>query len=168
MRRSIQKEPLYRKVNTRTHHHHHATGPDYRHDRNSKRETQAIDAEVPRGKMKQGVRRGLDYTPLFRFLLSKVGAGWSEVYSEARSRIDQEAPIFWLVARTEAEKKPVVRIGEASYFSGLYVDEAGTLALVDPNVKNRDLAPSCRCCTHTFNGEVLQRRFGEGPDHEGV
>jgi hypothetical protein len=159
MTRHDHKEPLYRKVNTRARNHRHPTGPDYRHQRNTKRENADVATEVKRGAMKQGVKRGLDYTPLFRFLLSKAGEEWGPVYREARIRLDREDPIFWLVARTDADKKPFVRCGEASYYSGLYVDPQGRLALVDPGFTRHNLEPSCECCTHTFNGQPVTRKF---------
>jgi hypothetical protein len=88
--RHARKAPLYRKVNTRARFHRHRTGPDYRHQRKSKREKIAAEAEVKRGTMKQGVKRGLDYTPLFRFLLKNVGKDWAPVYQEAQSRLDKD------------------------------------------------------------------------------
>ena len=99
--------------------------------------------------------RGLDYTPLFRFLLSKVGCKWDEVFSEAKSRLDKTEPIFWLEALNEPEKKDYVRMGEASYYSGLYVDENGVLQITNPDLKASDMKPFCNCCTHTFNGKVF-------------
>lgn len=56
-------------------------------------------------------RHGRDYTPLFRFLLSKVGGDWDAIHAEAVSRLDTPEPIFWLVALNEADRKPYVRIG---------------------------------------------------------
>lgn len=97
-------------------------------------------------------RRGLDYTPLFMFLLSRVGSDWDSVYREAVERLDRPEPIFWLVALNEADRCAVVRLGESSYYSGLYVDEGGILQRVDPGLKPEDLTPTCTCCTHTFNG----------------
>jgi hypothetical protein len=153
------KEPLYRKVNTRARGVHHRSGGDFRHERNTKRETQ-IEAEgVSRGSMHGTKKRGLDYTPLFRFLLSKVSEDWAAVHSEAVQRLDKDDPIYWMVARTEKEKKPYVWTGENAAFSGLYVDENGKLAKVAPDLKNEDLTPSCPCCTHTFNGVPLSRKY---------
>src|SRR5688572_22460461 len=100
--------------------------------------------------MHAGSRRGLDYTPLFRFLLSRVGHDWDAVHSEAVSRLDRPEPIFWLVARSEAEKKPFVRCGDHAYYSGLYVDENARLAVVDPTLTVEQMVPTCSCCTHTF------------------
>lgn len=154
-----RKKPLYRKVNTRTRGVRHHTGGDYRHERNTRQEKRNEADEVSRGSMHGRTQRGLDYTPLFRFLLSKVGEDWQAVHAEAISRIDREEPIFWLVARNEDEEKPYVRVGESSYFSGLYVDENGKLAKVAPDLRNEDLRPSCACCTHTFNGVPFVNRF---------
>lgn len=101
------------------------------------------------------MKRGLDYTPLFRFLLSKVGQNWDEIFSEARSRLDKTDPIFWMVAMNEQEKKDYVRVGESSYYSGLFVDENGILQIHNPNLKAVDMMPFCNCCTHTFNGKLF-------------
>jgi len=107
-------------------------------------------------------QQGLDYTPLFRFLLSKVGEDWSEVHSQAVARLDRPEPIFWIVAASEADKKPVVRAGENSYYSGLYVDQDNRLALVDPELKLEDMRPTCSCCTHTFNGAPFTLEYEAG------
>jgi hypothetical protein len=154
-----RKKPLYRKVNTRTRGVHHDTGGDYRHERNSKREKTNEDAEVSRGSMHGKKRHGLDYTPLYRFLLSKVGADWDAARIQAIERLDREEPIYRMVARNDEEKSGYVRLGDNAYFSGLYVDENGKLAKVAPDLRNEDLTPSCACCTHTFNGVVLAKKY---------
>src|SRR3712207_188910 len=110
-----RKEPLYRKVNTRTHGVHHERA-EYRWIRNTK---QNKKDQSHLGPMHRGRRLGLDYTPLFRFLLSRVGDDWTPDYSEAASRLDRPDPIFWIVARSDKDKRPFVRIGESSYYSGL-------------------------------------------------
>lgn len=70
----MQKPPLYRSVNTRTHGVKHGLGGDYRNERNKK----AVKAsDVNRSSMRSHHRHGRDYTPLFRFLLSKVGGNWN-------------------------------------------------------------------------------------------
>lgn len=160
------KEPLYRKVNTRARHCHHQFGSDAKYDRNTKK---GISKS-----MKQGKQRGLDYTPLFRFLLSKVGKKWDDVFSEAKSRLDREEPIFWMVevnpeklsvkhdVMTEQHKKLYygsVRVGENTTFSKLIVNSDGILQIKDPTLKNEDFEPPCPCCTHTFNGKVLTKKF---------
>jgi hypothetical protein len=109
--------------------------------------------------MHGGQQHGLDYTPLFRFLLSRVGRDWDGVYREAVSRLDKAEPIFWMVARSEAEKKRHVLIGESSYFSGLYVDDQNRLAVVDPTLRVEQMTPSCPCCTHTFNGVRFTKAY---------
>lgn len=149
-------EPLYRKVNTRARGVHHGTGGDYRNERNTKRE-QASDAR--RGPMRGRSDRGLDYTPLYQFLISRVGARWDDVHREAVARLDREDPIYHLVARTPAAREPYVRVGESTYYSGLYVDDDNRLQLVDPEVTATTLEPRCACCTHTLNGVTFVKRF---------
>jgi hypothetical protein len=152
-----KKDPLYRRVNTRTHGVHHGDGGEYKWSRNARKEDR-----TNRGAMHAGKRRGLDYTPLFRFLLSREGEDWSNVYGEAVSRLDRPDPIFWLVARAEHERAPFVRIGESSYYSGLYVGADNRLRRVDPDLAVDAMEPSCACCTHTFNGVPFTRRFRAG------
>ena len=147
------KEPLFRKVNTKARGVRHNSGLDFRHVRNVKRDTR----EQILGSMHRKKHRGLDYTPLYRFLISKVGSKWDEVFSEAISRIDKSDPIFWIVALTEDQKQEIVRTGDSTYFTGLFVDESGLLQIVNPNIKPEDLKPFCTCCTHTLNGI----RFGK-------
>jgi hypothetical protein len=149
-------QPLYRKVNTRTRGVHHGAGGDFRHERNTKRNTQADDA---RGPMRGRDDRGLDYTPLFKFLLASVGKDWDVVLSEALARLDRKEPVFWMVAVGEAEKRDHVRLGDRSYFSGLFVDERNTLQRVAPELTVEKMVPSCACCTHTFNGVAFTRRW---------
>lgn len=154
----MRQEPFYRKVNTRARGVRHRYGGDYRQERNTQREK---NDDQTRGSMHGQVRRGLDYTPLFRFLLAKVGQPWDAVFSEAVRRLDRPEPIFWLVALHEEKKQPVVCIGESSYYSGLFVDEAGLLQRVNPTLGSGDLESPCACCTHMFNGQRFTCRFRE-------
>jgi len=151
-----QKRPLYRKVNTKARGVNHHVGGDFRHERNSKRFDRS---DATRGPMHGRDDRGLDYTPLFRFLLASVGNNWDEIFQEAVARLDKADPIYWLVARRDEEQQEIVRIGESSYYSGLFVDESGRLQLVNPRVTVEQLRPSCACCTHTFNGIRFTRKF---------
>ena len=148
------KKPLYRKVNTKARGVRHGFGGDFRHTRNTKNETR----EQVLGSMHGRIQRGLDYTPLFKFLLSKVGSNWDDIFSEAISRIDRPDPIFWLVALTDDKKNEIVCMGESSYFTGLFVDEANILQVVNPNLKPEDLTPYCTCCTHTLNGVLFGKK----------
>lgn len=103
-------------------------------------------------------QHGFDYTPLFRFLLSRVGGQWDEVFSEAVARLDRPEPVFWMVALQESERQEQVRLGESSYFSGLYVDDQGRLRIVNPELTAEGMTPYCHCCTHTFNGIPFGQR----------
>ena len=150
------KKPLYRKVNTTAHGVHHGRGGAFSDERNTKEQARFGGA---RQSMHGKRQRGLDYTPLFKFLLSKVGMRWDDVYAEAVSRLDRAEPIFWLVALHEHERKPFVRVGQSSYYSGMYVDGAGVLQVIDPSVGASSLVPDCKCCTHTFNGVRFTQSF---------
>lgn len=152
--RPRRKEPLYRRVNTLARGVYHRFGGDYSQSRHRK-----PDRSATLGSMRKGVRRGLDYTPLFRFLLSKVGQDWDAVHSEAVSRLDRAEPIFWLVALREGDKEAIVNFGESTYYSGLYVDENNVLAIVDPSLTVEQLAPRCSCCSHTFNGVPFTKAY---------
>jgi hypothetical protein len=152
----MQKSPLFRKENTTAHRPHVRVGGDYRDQRNTKKEA---TADPKRSSMHGKEHRGRDYTPLFKFLLSRVGQPWNEVHSEAVSRLDRVEPIFWLVAVTESGRREFVRVGESSYYSGLYIDDGGRLQQVNPELGPSSLAPSCKCCTHTFNGIRFTQPF---------
>lgn len=148
--RGGQKEPLYRRVNTRTHGVHHGGG-EARWARNTKAERRAS--------MHAGQRNGLDYTPLYRFLLSKVGQDWDAVHSEAVARLDGAEPIFHMVALREDDEQDYIRSGESSYWSGLRVNALNVLEKVAPDLTVDDMVPFCACCTHTFNGARFTRAF---------
>jgi hypothetical protein len=109
--------------------------------------------------MHAGKRHGYDYTPLYKFLLSRVGSNWDEVHSEAVSRLDREEPIAWMVAADRSVGVPYIRTGESTYFSGLYVDKYNKLAIFDPSLTYETMLPTCACCTHTFNGTRLTTPF---------
>ncbi|MFJ7283721.1 hypothetical protein [Pseudomonas sp. NPDC099000] len=146
----MEKKPLYRKINTRTWgvRHNDYTG-EYRHQRHTKA---VINCDAPRESMHGTRRYGFDYTPLYKFLLSRVGRRWDEVFSEAVARLDSPEPVFWMVALRESEQKDYVRTDESSYFSGLFVDDQGLLAIVAPELTAENMATFCHCCTHSFNG----------------
>jgi hypothetical protein len=150
------KEPLFRKVNTTARGVHHFSGGEYRHQRNTKAEKAS---EAKHQSMHGKKQRGLDYTPLFRFLLSKVGQSWDEIYSEAAARLDKPEPIFWVVALPGHDRHEAVRVGESTYVSGLYVDADGILRRVNPDLGPEHLTPNCPCCTHTFNGHPFVKKF---------
>lgn len=150
-----RKEPLYRRVNTRTRNvRDHVHGGDFRHVRNAKDPEREF---ITHASMGAKTDRGLDYTPLYRFLLSRVGQPWADTYREAASRLDKPDEIFELVARHRDDARSVVRTGYSSYFSGMYVGDDGLLHRTDPSLDEHSLEPDCRCCTHTFNGVRFTR-----------
>lgn len=142
----FEKKPLYRKVNTTARGCHHNKGNNYRYERGKKN---------PDEKMKHGTHRGLDFTPLFKFLLSKVGEDFDKVYSEALSRLDNnKEPIFWMIVDTNEESFR----NENAFFNTLFVDSNNKLQKVNPNLTVNDFTPYCDCCTHTFNGIVIPNK----------
>jgi hypothetical protein len=143
------KKPLYRKVNTKARGVHHNFGGDFKNARKSSKKTDS--------KMKRGTQRGLDYTPLFKFLLSKVGKEWDDVYKEIQSRVESEEPIWYMVQ----DANDYFMTGESTYFSTLYVDDGGILQIVNPEIGPESLVPVCPCCTHTFNGHVFNKKYGD-------
>ena len=126
-----RKEPLYRKENKKSlsTKYYVVKGGSFRHERNTK---EFLNNDAGHQPMHSG-QFGRDYTPLYKFLLSKVGEVWDEVYSEAKSRLDKQDPIFYLVALHENERKEIVRCDASSYYSGLFVDDDGLLQIVNPN-----------------------------------
>lgn len=102
--------------------------------------------------MKGRKRRGIDYTPLFMFLLNKVGGKWDLVYSKAIKRLDKPDPIFMLVALHPEDQSDFIRCGESSYYNGLYVDVDGILKKVSEELESTDIPILCNCCAYTFNG----------------
>lgn len=147
-----KKQPLYRRENKRAlNHRTNDPGSEFRYERNTK----VMDNFEGTHKSIKKTQGGQDYTPLFMFLLSKVGKPWAEVHSEAVSRLDTQEPIFWMVnLETNENTRGTVRIGEASQYSRLTVKD-GILVKVDENAQ--PYAASCTCCTHSFNGKPFQR-----------
>lgn len=152
-----EKKPLYRKDNTKARGHDNRSTEHARYDRHTKDGLRkSMQPHKP-----YRVKLGRDYNPLYMFLLSKIGQNWDEVFSEAKSRLDVEDPIWYMVAEHEKDRTEhgTVRIGESTYFSQLYVDEEGILRVSRPEVTNETLYPSCSCCTHTFNGKKFTNKY---------
>ncbi len=147
-----KKEPLYRKENkvSLSNKYNVVKGGDFRHQRNTK---EFLNYDGSHSPMNSG-QFGYDYTPLFKFLLSKVGENWDSVFSEAISRLDKKEPIFWLVAKNADEKKDIIRCGDNSYYSGLYIDENNLLQIANVNAEVPDAYKSSSE-TVTFNGKVV-------------
>lgn len=152
------KEKLYRKVNKLVIHYRGDKGSEYRYERNTKK-MKNFEGDKKSMKKKD---RGMDYTPLYKFLLSKVGCVWKEVHSEAVSRLDREEPIFWMVIldptsphHSRSYSNGVVWLGESSQYNALTVNSDGILVKI-----KEDAFPwpaTCSCCTYTFNGKVIPK-----------
>ena len=87
MKRTEKDRQLYRKLNTRAIHLRcYTPGADAKNDRNTKSGLK---------KSMAGKNHSIDFTPLYRFLLKSVGRPWSEVHSEAVSRLGEHKDAVW-------------------------------------------------------------------------
>lgn len=157
-----EKKKLYRRDNKKALRYRGGDkGGDFCYSRNTKK---MQEFEGDRLGMGGKVERGVDYTPLYKFLLSKVGKPWNDVYSEALSRLDKKDPIFHMVhfdPEPNDNKRSyygIVRLGDNSYYSMLTVNDEGILVKVNPEITKDDIVPFCHCCTHTFNGELFTQK----------
>lgn len=147
-------KPLYRRVNTKARNYRsNNPGTDYKYSRHKKQDT----LEQVKGSMFANKKRGLDYTPLFKFLLTKVGVEWDKIFSEIKPRLDNTDPIFWIVSLNADNKKDVVRIGESTFYSGMFVDENGLLQISNPsfNPKTINEKHNYNFETNSFNGKTI-------------
>jgi glutathione peroxidase-family protein len=128
MKEGIQ---LIRKVNRKS---SFEKSQHYRYIRHTKAQL-AFDGNFQ--PMKRSKKNGVNYHPLFQWLLSKVGQNWDKVYSEACKRVPQEfrETIFYMVNTHAIKKDGIVvdskgqalhstfRFGEARHFKQLYVNK---------------------------------------------
>ena len=152
----MEKKPLYRKDNKTALNYKGNKGGDYSTNRHSKKTLSDDSTHKGMGGQQQ---RGMDYTPLYRFLFSRVGDDWDTVHSEANARLHKPDPIFYIVALHARDKKSIVRVGESSYWLGLYVDDNNILQIVQPELSIEMLWPYCACCTHSFNGKPFVNKY---------
>lgn len=83
----------------------------YRYER-AKRKRDDISFMPMGHSMHHGGKNGnYDYSPLYRFLVSKVGGNWDEIYSEAVQRLYSEKPIWWYVDVRYDVGKTRIRLG---------------------------------------------------------
>lgn len=148
-------EPLYRKENkvSLSNKYNVSKGSEYRYDRRTK----AFLNDDRKHKPMNSGKHGYDYTPLYKFLLSKVGSDWDQTYSEAKARLNDPEPIFWMVALHKSKQRNFVRTGESTYYSGLFVNDDGKLAVVNPNVTFSDLPVPYPGETISFNGMTIDQ-----------
>ena len=142
---TMEKKPLYRKVNKITHNGFRFYSQEtdrYRNERHMKQDVLPTQLSIKR---KQS-RHDNDYAPLYKFLLSRVGCKWDETFSECVSRLDKAEPIFDMVVNVNPKGMVVDKALEdlpkgfhdyracddsRTYWSTLYVDDNGTLQFVD-------------------------------------
>ena len=131
-----EKAPLYRRETRGSYRNHHLKETiHYRYVRHKKRGKKTTMKHAPDS------GTNLDYTPLYRFLQSKVGKDWDAIYSEAVSRLPAEYPIWHIVKKDievvegiaqhknqkGEEVWAIIGIGESAYFHALYIDENNLL-----------------------------------------
>lgn len=167
--KKYEPKPLYRKVNTTT---RGVKGRLHRRlDGGIKHERGVFTNDKLKYKMKTGQQfHGLDFSPLYGFLRKNTGRSWDEVKSEALKRLPKENyqdPFIGVVIeyddyidnKEKYDAYPAVCDFEASYHSLLYVDEDGILQYIDKTFTIDDVVLTCGCCTHSFNGKPIKRKY---------
>ena len=97
---------------------------------------------------------GYDYTPLYRFLQSKVGKNWNDVFSEAKSRLDREEPI-WYIVFSKKPNEEIIRLGESTYCRTLFIDENNILQYTNKNAILKQDSRSVM--TVTLDGKIVNK-----------
>lgn len=94
-----------------------------------------------------------------------MGQPWNDVYKDIKPRLNSIIPIYWMVNRYKNKEDLLgyIRVGQSTYYSSLYVDDKGLLQYVDKSINEHTLEPSCKCCTHTFNGKRFTKKYKEKP-----
>lgn len=154
-----ETKPLYRKVNRKSswqNHNCQGKGGNFSSQRNTKASKKFEGTHLRMIKRGAGPDTGYDYTPLFHYLLMRIGDQWKDIYSDIKPRLNDTEPIFWIVSLADdvSGEPEYVRLGEASYWSRLYVNPEGQLQKVNPELES--IQPFCTCHTHSFNGKKLR------------
>lgn len=163
----MEKKPLYRKINKTTHNGHphldYIPKDRYRDERHTKKTKIEIENEINFSGGKKHYCTGqneykYEYRPLMKFLLKNVGKKWSDVWKECTDRLLTTEPVHWIVLNIRknglpynvdpTELNPIIRYGEDTYFSTLYVNENGILQYVD-----KDYIKECADYPNTEWGE---------------
>ena len=159
----MEKKPLYRKENKRTHNGwawYFYPKERYRFERHKNFDDQIERMSIKKHSM---FRTGYDYTPLIRFLHSHVGDVWADIFCECQARLNNITPLTRMVVNVNkrglvvdnypCEELPkYCEVGEDSYWSTLYVDEEGVLQFVDKDYHKPPVSNSL-AFTDTWNGE---------------
>lgn len=120
------KKPLYRPMNKVTHngppHHDYGFKNRYRFDRNSKQTVKdekefAEKSNIKKQHKNKNTDIGLfDYTPLYKFLLTKEGCDWDGVWKECQERLNTTAPVYNMVVNINHNGLPTTNM-EANYWN---------------------------------------------------
>lgn len=150
-------KPLYRTA-CRPTYGHFKENKHYRHIRNKKKTViegeESVDTDTKMVRQRKDVRQ-LDFTPLYKYLQSKVGEDYDTVYSNVVERIprNQRGVIDYIVM-ADNTGDGVARLGESTYFRTLYVDENNKLQFVNKDYK-QTVSKWCYMDTTTLDGKTI-------------
>jgi hypothetical protein len=119
----MEKESLYRKRNrpSLSTKYYEKSRLKYRYERAKHNREERSTIPIKRRGVNPFECCAYNYNPLFKFLHSKVGSKWDEVYSECCSRLNYRQPIWWIIDKVKKEKRKV-RVGENTYVDNLYIE----------------------------------------------
>lgn len=152
----MDSKPLFRKISKTSHdgyRFYYYPRKRAKFDRHTKNGTRRSLASQNEWKEMESM---YDYTPLFLFLLKKVGTNWDDIWKECQQRLNSIEPVLIMVVnvgrnglvvtyndysqpsglfveeQTDGTSYgPCFRYGENTYFSTLFVDDNHLLQYVD-------------------------------------
>lgn len=164
--KSDKKKKLYRERNFRQRWDEYNYHPKYSWKRHSKQAMKDLENEITHEgmtKSKHGDQgEGYDYTPMFKFVLKHIGEDVDKIYSEVCRRTNERGKYLFnvLVSRKpKDELNPLLRLGETSFWSQLYVDENNKIQKVEPNMQGAWITYGGQW-GQSFNGKSVPFRKG--------
>lgn len=100
---------------------------------------------------------GMDWQPLYNFIMSNVGCNYDETYSKALKRCNKFRDEFnkhW--AYLFNDDRDIVRLGENTYYSALTIDEFNNIQIRNTGAEPIKGGSFSFGYTHSFNGKTLQ------------
>lgn len=174
---NFKDKQLYRSANKSTYQNTltEKTAKHFRYTRNTKIMSGSI---VKRGKMQPNNNLGYDYTPLIKFLFSRLNQNFDITFSEInlilnnglhKPKVKTEilSMINVLVHKQVIINDNIVndnngnilssffRFGEATYYDSFYIDNDNNLKLIKDITKEifEFCDYACHCHTHSYNGK---------------
>ena len=156
----MDKKPLYRKINKKTHNgwaSYTFRKERYRFERGKKQNYLPEHSPIKRS---SSFTTGYDYSPLYHFLLTHVGQVWGPVFQECQYRLDKLSPMTYMVVNVNEHGivvdnhpdgvLPDFFRCEDSYWSTLWVDEKGILQFVNKDFNLEDIVDTLKYPTKEF------------------